>query len=311
MKKPVIIAICGPTASGKTKLSIELAKNMGGEIVSCDSMQIYKYMNIGTAKPTEKEKCDIKHHMIDIVNPDERFSVMEYQKGAMDAIKDILSRNKVPIIVGGTGLYLDSIVNNLRLPKIDFDEEYRKYLEKRAEEEGLDVLYREAYKIDPEATEKISINDKKRIIRILEIYHETGINKTVQNILSKSKESEYDFLIFGLQMNREILYGRINRRVDEMVENGLIEEVEMVKGMYKDFPTAMQAIGYKEVVEYLKKEITKEEMIEKIKQDTRHYAKRQMTWFNKNKNIIWLDALDDMQNNIKVILEEYCERHKK
>lgn len=305
MEKPKVIAIVGPTASGKTDLAIELAKKINGEIISCDSMQIYREMDIGTAKPTETEQKEIKHYLINIVSPEERFSVSDYQKQAENAIEEILSKKKVPIIVGGTGLYANSLIYGIKFLDVKFDENYRKELEERAEKEGLEKLYNEAKQIDEEAMKTISINDKKRILRVLEIYKQTGKTKTEQDILSKQQEVKYDYKVFGINMDRNILYDRINLRVDKMIENGLIQEVQNIYQKYNEFPTALQAIGYKEVVEYLKKEITKEEMIEKIKMESRRYAKRQLTWFRKNKEIIWLDGLAKKQNNIKIILEEY------
>ncbi len=303
MQKEKVIVICGPTASGKTALSIELAKKINGEIISSDSMQIYKDMTIGTAKPTPEEMQGIKHYLIDFVSPDERYSVADYKRDAKKAIKEIIQKGKTPIIVGGTGLYVDSLIYEIEYPNIEFDEEYRKSLENQVEEKGLEELYKKAQEIDPEAVEKISKNDKKRILRILEIYHATGKNKTEQEKESRKKEVEYDYTVYALNWEREKLYERINKRVDIMIEQGLIEEVKEIYEKYDKFPTAMQGLGYKEVVQYLEREITKEEMIEKIKQETRRYAKRQLTWFRKNKQTIWLNAQDEIQNNIQIILE--------
>ena len=304
MEKQKVIVICGPTASGKTALSIELAKKIDGEIVSCDSMQIYKEMDIGTAKPTIEEMQGIKHYMIGIISPNERYSVADYKKDAKRAIKEILEKGKVPIVVGGTGLYIDSLIYEIEYQDIEFDKEYREHLEKEVKEKGLEELYNVAKEIDPEAIEKISKNDKKRILRILEIYHATGENKTEQERKSRQKEVEYDYKVYALNMDREKLYDRINKRVDKMIEDGLIQEVEKIYKKYNDFPTAMQGLGYKEVVEYLEGKLLKEEMIEKIKQETRRYAKRQLTWFRKNKETIWLDVgKNTIQNNIEIILE--------
>lgn len=284
-------------------MSIELAKKIDGEIISCDSMQIYKDMDIGTAKPTKEEMQGIKHYLIDFVSPDERYSVADFKKDAKKAIKEILSKGKTPIIVGGTGLYVDSLIYEIEYQNIEFDEKYRKSLEKQVEEQGLETLYEKAKKIDEQAIEKISPNDKKRILRILEIYHATGKNKTEQEKESRKKEVEYDYKVYALNWDREKLYERINKRVDIMLEQGLIEEVENVYNKYEKFPTAMQGLGYKEVVEYLEGKTSKEEMIDKIKQETRRYAKRQLTWFRKNKQTICLDAQDKIQNNINIILE--------
>ena len=303
MQKDKVIVICGPTASGKTALSIELAKKVNGEIISCDSMQIYKDMNIGTAKPTIEEMQGIKHYLLDFVSPNERYSVADFKKDAKNAIKEILSKGKVPIIVGGTGLYLDSLIYEIEYQNIEFDENYRKKLEQEVEEKGLEELYDKAKKIDPVAIEKISKNDKKRILRILEIYHATGKNKTEQEIESRKNEVEYDYKVYAISWDREELYARINKRVDLMIEQGLIDEVKNILQKYEQFPTAMQGLGYKEVVDYLKGNCTKQEMIEKIKMETRRYAKRQLTWFRKNKRTIWIQGNNSIQNNINIILE--------
>lgn len=300
--KPKIVVIVGPTASGKTKLSIELAKKIDGEVVSCDSMQIYKEMDIGSAKPTIEEMQGIKHHLIDYISPEERYSVARYKQDAKKAIKEILEKGKVPIIVGGTGLYVNSLIYEIEYNKIEFDAEYREKLEEKAKN-GLEDLYEEAKKIDPKAMEIISPNDKKRIIRVLEIYHATKKTKTELEIESRKNEVQYDYRVFAIDIRRDILYDRINKRVDKMIEQGLIQEVENLKQKYSEFPTAMQGLGYKEVVQYFENELTKEEMIEKIKQETRRYAKRQLTWFRKNKETIWLNGLDDVQKNIDIICD--------
>ena len=268
-------------------------------------MQIYKNMDIGSAKPTIEEMQGIRHYMIDIVEPDQRFSVAEYKKQAEEAIEEILSKGKTPIVIGGTGLYADSLIYGIEYPKIEFDEEYRKGLEKQAEtSNGLKELYAKAKEIDEEATRKISENDKKRIIRVLEIYHSTEKTKTQLEIESRKNGVKYDYRVFAINMEREILYDRINRRVDIMIENGLIDEVQNLLKQYEKFPTAMQGLGYKEVVEYLDGILKKEEMIEKIKQETRRYAKRQLTWFRKNKQTIWIDGCNDLQYNVNMILKD-------
>ncbi len=299
MNKPKVIVICGPTASGKTALSIQLAQKINGEIISSDSMQIYKNMNIGTAKPDKQEMQGIKHYLLDFVEPNQRYSVADYKKDAENAIEDILQKGKVPIIVGGTGLYVDSLIYGIEYPNIEFDENYRKKLEKRAEKEGLEKLYEEARKIDPQAMEKISRNDQKRILRVLEIYNATGKTKTEQEIESRKNEVKYDYRVFAINMDREKLYDRINKRVDIMIQKGLIEEVENLLKKYNEFPTAMQGLGYKEVVEYIQGKVLKEDMIENIKRESRRYAKRQITWFKKNKQTIWIGP-----NDLQMILNE-------
>ena len=302
MQKPKVIVICGPTASGKTALSIELAKKIDGEIISCDSMQIYKDMDIGTAKPTKEEMQGIKHYLLDFVSPEKRYSVAEYKKDAKKAIHEILEKGKMPIIVGGTGLYIDSLIYEIEYQEQKIDEKYREELEERIKNEGLEILYNEAIEIDSQAMKKISPNDKKRIMRVLEIYKLTGKTKTEQEEESR-KEVEFDYRVFAINWDRQTLYERIEKRVDIMIQKGLIQEVEYILKKYKEFPTAMQGLGYKEVVEYLNGQCTKEEMVEKVKMETRRYAKRQLTWFRKNKQTIWLDGKNDMQNNINIILE--------
>ena len=286
---------------GKTALSIELAKRINGEVISADSMQIYRYMDIGSAKPTKEEMDGIPHYMIDFVEPSQRYSVADYKVQAEKCIEEILKRGKVPIIVGGTGLYINSLIYAIEYSETKIDEEYRKSLEKRVEEEGLDKLYEEAKEIDPEAMKNISTNDRKRIIRVLEIFKQTGKTKTELEKESR-KEVKYDYKVFVTNMDREKLYERINKRVDIMIEQGLIEETKKILNLYKEFPTAMQAIGYKEIKEYLDGELTKEEAIEKIKMESRRYAKRQLTWFRKNENTTWLDMSKPVEENLDIIM---------
>ena len=304
MEKPIVIVICGPTASGKTALSIKLAKRINGEIVSADSMQIYKDMDIGSAKVTPEEAEGIKHYLIDCVYPNERYSVANYKQDAKQAIEEILSKGKTPIVVGGTGLYIDSLIYEIEYKDIKINEEYRNKLEKIRKEEGLEVLYKKALEIDPQAMEKISPNDFKRITRVLEIYETTGKNKTQQEAESRLNEIPYDYKIFAIDYDREKLYERINKRVDIMIEKGLIDEVKSLLKKYTEFPTSMQGLGYKEVKQYLEGELSKEEMIEKIKQESRRYAKRQFTWFRKNKQTIWINGENNINENIDIILEE-------
>lgn len=269
-------------------------------------MQIYKDMSIGTAKPTEEEKQGIQHYLIDCISPSERYSVSQYKKQAIEAIEEILKKNKVPIVVGGTGLYIDSLIYGIDFKEFEFDKEYREELEKQVEAGKLQELYEKAKQIDSEAMEKISSNDKKRILRILEIYKATGKNKTEQNKESLKNGIPYNYIVFALNWDREVLYDRINRRVDIMFEQGLIEEVETLLKKYGDnMPTAMQGLGYKEVKQFFDGELTKEEMVEKIKQETRRYAKRQMTWFRKNKGTIWLDASLGADKNSDIIKKEW------
>ena len=264
-------------------------------------MQIYKEMNIGTAKVTREEMEGIPHYMLDIVNPNERYSVSEYKKQAEKCIEEIIKKGKVPVVVGGTGLYIDSLVYGIEFEQEEFDEQYRNELTNIAKKEGLDKLYNLALQIDEKAAKKISPNDEKRILRILEIYNKTGKTKTEREIFSRQKEVKYDYKVFVININREELYKRINKRVDEMIEQGLIEEVKKITAKYTFFPTAMQGIGYKEVINYLNGNLTREEMIEEIKKGTRHYAKRQITWFKKNRESIWIDGESNPEDNIEII----------
>lgn len=300
--KPIVYVIAGPTASGKSNLAVELAKRINGEIISADSMQIYKDMNIGTAKITKNEMQGIPHYMLDIISPNERYSVSSYKKQAEEIIEEIISKGKTPIIAGGTGLYIDSLIYGIEFQDEEIDTAYREELNSLAEKEGLKKLYEQAKKIDPQAMEKISENDKKRIIRVLEIYHKTGKTKTEQEIESRKNEVKYNYKVFAINFDREKLYSRIELRVDKMMSQGLVEEVKEILQKYSEFPTAMQGLGYKEVVEFLNNKITEEEMIEKIKKETRHYAKRQLTWFRKNKETIWLDGEEEIDKNIEIMI---------
>ena len=301
--KPKVVVIVGPTASGKTALSIELAKRIGGEIISSDSMQIYKDMNIGTAKVTKEEMQGIKHYLIDFVPPNQRYTVSDFKKDATRAIKEILREAKIPIVVGGTGLYVNSLIYGIEYQDMQFDEEYRNKLMKIAEtEEGLNNLWEQAQKIDPESMKKISKKDKKRIVRVLEIYKATGKTKTEQEILSRKKEIEYDFKIFGISMDREQLYERINNRVDEMFNEGLISEVKSFYDQKINSKALSTAIGYKELYKYFDGEITLDEAKDLIKKNSRHYAKRQYTWFNNQMDITWFNVdFNNFDNTVKEI----------
>ena len=262
-------------------------------------------MSIGTAKPDAEEMQGIKHYLVGNIAPTTRYSVSDYKNDATKALEEIIEKNKTPIVVGGTGLYVNSLIYGIDYPEVETDLEYRKELEKVAEQKGLGYLYEEAKKIDPEAVKNISVNDKKRIIRILEIYKETGKTKTQLEIESRKNGVPYDYRVFAINMPREILYDRINRRVDIMLEKGLIEEVKQLYKKYGDeLRTSVQGIGYKEVIDYLNGMYSKEEMIEKIKMETRRYAKRQLTWFRKIPNIIWIDGLGNVQDNVNLILQE-------
>ena len=285
MDKKKVIVICGPTASGKTSLGIQIANLVNGEIISADSMQIYKDMDIGSAKPTIEERAQAVHHLIDFVDPDRRYSVADFKKDAESKIKEILEKNKVPIIVGGTGLYVNSLIYNIHYNEVETDLEYRKMLE------NIDVkdLYKMAEGIDSDALKKIASTDRKRISRILEIYHSTGKTKTELEKESRH-EPEYDYKIFVLNMDRQKLYDRINLRVDLMIKDGLVDEVKRMLEKYSEFPTAMQGLGYKEIVDYLNGNCSLDEAIEKIKLETRRYAKRQLTWFRSYDDATWIES---------------------
>ena len=285
--KPKVVVIVGPTASGKTAVSIELAKKINGEIISADSMQIYKYMDIGTAKPTLDEMQGIKHYMLDVVMPDETFNVAKYKSMAESAIEEILKKGKVPIIVGGTGLYVNTLVDGIEFADVPGDEEYRNELIEKGYREGAMSIYKELEKVDSKSVKKIDPNNIRRVARALEIYKVTGKTKTQLDIESR-KEVKYDYRLFGMEWDRETLYNRIDLRVDKMIEAGLIDEVRNVTEKFKISNTAVQGLGYKEVIEFLNGNISYEEMIEKLKLETRHYAKRQLTWFRRDKRIKWI-----------------------
>ena len=306
-----IIAVAGPTASGKTSLSIEIAKKFGGEIVSCDSMQVYKGMDIGTAKPDEKERSGTMHYMIDILEPFCDYNVVEFKRDAEKAIDDILSRRKLPVLVGGTGLYMDSVLNNVKFSENSKASEERERLTEIYEKKGQDFIFRMLKRIDPEAAKKIHPNNVRRVIRALEIYFVSGKTMTQANEESHQPK-KYNSFIIGLKWDRNVLSERINKRVDIMIKNGLADEVAALKkaGVPKDC-TAMQAIGYKEMYSYLDNEITFDEAVEKIKLESRRYAKRQMTWLRRNKEINWIvieagQDLDKIYEQCFLLIEKFC-----
>ncbi len=291
MKKQKIIVVVGPTASGKTALAIKIAKAVKGEIISADSMQIYKGMDIATAKPTKEERAEAVHHLIDFLPQDHSFSVADFVKLARDCITDISSRGRIPVIAGGTGLYIDTLIDNIHLPDEKGDPDYRKYLADIAKEKGNGAVLQMLYEIDSEQAEKLHENNLNRIIRSLEIYKTTGITMTEHIKNSRLEESPYEPIYFGINYDREALYERINKRVDIMLNDGLVEEtVEF----YKNYSsrTAASAIGYKELKPYLDGIISLDEAVENLKRATRNYAKRQITWFKRNDRIIWLNVAD-------------------
>ncbi len=300
-----VIVIVGPTASGKTNLSIELAKRMNGEIISADSMQIYKYMDIGTAKPTKEEMQDISHYLIDEVLPNEDFNVVRFKELAEKYIDNILEKGKQPIVAGGTGLYISSLINNINFSESESDWELREALKKEAKEFGPEYLHKKLQEVDPNSALSIHPNNIKRVIRALEVYYQTQKPISYHNEMSRSIPPKYQFVLVGLNMDRQVLYERINKRVDIMIQNGLVDEVKgLVDLGYADSIISMQGIGYKEILEFLRNNITLEQAIDNIKQGTRRYAKRQITWFKRIHGINWFNA-DNCGNNINVINEIY------
>ncbi len=289
-KKQNLLVIVGPTAIGKTAVSIEVAKKLNGEIISADSMQIYKYMDIGTAKVKPEEMEGIPHYLIDVVYPNEEFTVADFKNYAEKYIKEINGKNKVPIVVGGSGLYLNSIVYELKFTTIKKNEKFRQKCEELANIHGIEYLYNKLYKIDPITANRISPNDLKRIIRALEVYNETGKPMSYFNKNFRKETDKYNLLMIGLNTDRATLYSRIEKRVDMMIEEGLIEEVKMLLDMgYTRDLVSMQAIGYKEIISYLYRETDLEEAINILKRNTRRFAKRQLTWFKRDDRIKWID----------------------
>lgn len=301
-KKPRIAAVAGPTASGKTALAIELAKRFDGEIISCDSMQIYRGMDIGTAKPTSDETCGIPHHMIDIIDPIDSFSAADYAPLARSAADDILSRGKLPIFCGGTGLYLDSVLTDNDYAEAETDPALRAALLADAERDGAEALWLRLKEVDPDAAAATHPNNIKRVARALEIYLSSGITKTEWDRRSRTRPAPFDAVIIALDRDREELYSRIDRRVDIMMEVGLEAEVrELVdSGRLPRQSTAAQAIGYKEMIEYFDGSCTLDEAISQIKMSTRRYAKRQLTWFRRNPAVNWINSGDNFEDIVNI-----------
>ena len=295
-EKDLVIVITGPTASGKSAVAIELCKAIGGEVVCADSMQLYRYMDIGTAKPSLEELQGIQHHLMDILDPVQTFSVADYKLAATKVINEILSRGNVPVLCGGTGQYLTTMIEGTVYAQIKSDPALRKGLETKLEECGIDALFDELKDIDPDTAAVLHKNDIKRILRAIEVYQSTGMTKTQLNKISKEKGPDFNYISFCITHDREILYERINQRVDKMIKEGLIEEI---KNLLYTFPTlsntAYQAIGYKEFIPFLQGEITLDEAISKVKQATRNYAKRQTTWFKKMDSLIWINNQSTIQ----------------
>jgi tRNA dimethylallyltransferase len=306
-KKPLII-LTGPTSVGKTSLSIRLAKAVNGEIISADSMQVYKDMDIGTAKITAEEMDGIPHYLIDLLEPDEEFNVVKFQHYTKAYIKQIHDKNKIPILVGGTGFYIQAVLYDIDFTENETDSTYRKELEKLAKEQGDEYLHDMLRKVDPESAEAIHPNNRKRVIRALEYVRLTGDQISVHNASQKEKESPYKFCYFVLNKDRAKLYETINQRVDQMMQKGLLNEVKELskRGFHRDL-VSMQGLGYKELLAYLDGEGTLEEAVDLIKRDTRHFAKRQLTWFKREKDVLWVNkenfqTEDELLSNILEIL---------
>ena len=306
MSKNPMIVLTGPTAVGKTALSIGLAKRINGSIISADSMQIYKHMDIGSAKITKEEMCGVKHYLVDELEPYEEFNIYRFKEMALEALKEIYAEGKIPIIVGGTGFYIQGLLYDIDFSETNADEEYRNEMENYAKENGAHALHELLRKVDPESCELIHENNVKRVIRALEYYHLTGEKISEHNKKEKEKESPYNFAYFVLNDIRENLYSRIDLRVDKMVEAGLLEEVCALKDMgYTPDMVAMQGLGYKEILWHLDNRCTLNEAIETIKQETRHFAKRQLTWFRREKEVIWIDK-DKFEYDDNQILDFIC-----
>lgn len=306
LEKQKVLVLIGPTAVGKTKLSIQLAKRYNGEIISGDSMQVYKTLDIGTAKITKEEMDGVVHHLIDIKEPTEEFSVAEFQKLVREKIDEITSRKKLPIIVGGTGLYINAVLQDYQFADSKKDTKLRSSLEQLASEIGEEQLYQKLLELDPQTAQTIHPNNKRRVIRALEVYYTT--DKTVSEIQAKQKEEElYHSLIIGLTMDRELLYSRINQRVDLMIEQGLLEEVKALFDQ-QIYSQAVRGIGYKEIYDYLEGKATLQEATDQVKQNSRRYAKRQLTWFRNKMDVEWFDLTKSVyQPNDEKIFKEIFE----
>lgn len=292
--KQKLIVVAGPTASGKTRLAIDIAKSVNGEIVNADSMQIYKYMNIGSAKPTLEEQSEAKHHLIDFLDPDEEFSVADYTDLAHKVIAEIASRGKVPIMCGGTGLYINSVVNDITFGEIETDYKLREELNELAKQHSSQYLLDILKEFDPVSAQRLHPGNLRRIVRAIEFYRTTGIPISEHQEMTKQKESRYEPLMLCVKWDREVLYDRINKRVDIMLNDGLLDEVKRLMEMgYTKELNSMKGIGYKEIIDYFEGNMSLEDTVNLIKQSSRRYAKRQLTWFRRDKRIHWLDANED------------------
>jgi tRNA dimethylallyltransferase len=291
-KKPLII-LTGPTAVGKTALSIQLAKEVHGQMISADSMQVYRQMNIGTAKISKEEMQGIPHYLIDVLDPEEDFNVVRFQQMAKAALTHIYAEDGIPIVVGGTGFYIQALLYDIDFEENEDETQYRQELQQLAEEKGAEYLHEQLRQVDPDSADAIHAHNVKRVIRALEFYKQTGMKISAHNEQQRQKESPYNFLYFVLNDDRQKLYERIDKRIDTMLEQGLVEEVQklMEAGCKKDM-VSMQGLGYKEILDYLDGCCTLEEAVYRLKRDTRHFAKRQLTWFKRERDVIWLNRPD-------------------
>ena len=301
MTKDKLIILAGPTASGKTSVSIDLAKRIGGEIISADSMQVYRGMDVGTAKIKAEEMQGVKHYLINVLDPTEDFNIVKFQDMVKYSIEEIRQNGHIPILVGGTGFYIQSVIYDIDFDTQDDNGDIRKALEEEYDKMGADFMYEKLKKIDSVSAENIHKNNKKRIIRAIEYFLINNALISAHNESQRKKDSPYDFRFFVLNPPRDILYDRINQRVDKMVEEGLVEEVKDLKNSGLSIENiSMQGIGYKEILEYLDGEITLDEAIDNIKQNTRHMAKRQVTWFKREKDVIYINPFE-FENNEKIV----------
>lgn len=306
-----LVILTGPTAVGKTALSINLAKAINGEIISADSMQVYKKMDIGTAKVTPEEMDGVKHYLIDAIEPTEDFHVVRFQKMVLEAMDEIYSKGKIPIICGGTGFYIQAILYDIQFTEQEIDESYRKSLEDYADEFGNEALHTRLNEVDPESASTIPAANRKRVIRAIEYFHQTGEKFSVHNEREKQRTSPYNFAYFVLNDDRGLLYNHIDKRVDIMMKAGLLDEVNMLLAMgCKPGMTSMDGIGYKEIISYLDGNISLEDAVELIKKNSRNYAKRQLTWFRREKEVTWLDktVLKDDRQLLDYILSQLKEK---
>ena len=301
MKKPLIV-LTGPTAVGKTSLSISLAKAVNGEIISADSMQVYKGMDIGSAKIRKEEMQGVTHYLVDILEPEEEFHIVKFQELAKAALEEIYAKGKIPILVGGTGFYIQAVTRDIDFTQAEQETSYREELEQLAKEKGAEYLHEKLREVDSKSAENIHANNVKRVIRALEFYHQNGTPISEHNEEQKQQTSPYNLAYFVLTAPREILYERIDRRVDQMMEEGLLEEVKSLRerGCHRGM-VSMQGLGYKEILAYLEGEYPLEEAVRILKRDTRHFAKRQLTWFRREQDVIWVDKEQFHWNEAEIL----------